>query len=339
MRAVFTASIALAVGLPFAAQAHHSFAEFNSQYTIELEGEIVEIRWRNPHVILELEVTEAGGETRIWKLEMESPGMLRRINVGPDILHVGDHVKVAGNPAHGGAYALYAQHFLLPSGEELLTRGRPLFSEKVVGDPANWVATEGSTAHPELGLFRVWSTTMMSQLVLAADSSASANPLTEEGQRAVAAHDPVAAGRTAGCKHKGVPRIMQQPDDMAFVKDGEDILLQIEEYDTVRRIDMTPDADRAGKPLTTLGYSTGAWEGRTLVVTTTNIAVPDYPHQLPQSEQIETVERFTPTEDGSALSYELVVTDPVYLETPLSFVKVWIALEGAVIDPYECVEE
>lgn len=344
MRAISATSvIALAIGGPQAAQAHHSFSEYNTQYTIQIEGEITQVRWRNPHVTMTLAVTESGGDVRTWTLETESPGMLRRMSVDDDVIKVGDHVRVAGSPAFGGRFAMYAQHFLLPSGEELLVRGAPLFSERIVGRPESWSTIEGSTANPDAGLFRVWSTTMASQLALMPPEGASgpvdiATMLTPEALDAMARFDPITAGREAGCTHKGMPRIMQQPDDMAFVQDGEDILLQIEEYDTVRRIDMTPDGDRADKPLSTLGYSSGVWENRTLIVTTTNIAIPDYPHPLPQSPQIEVVERFTPTEDGSALAYEQTVTDPAYLLQPFRFSKFWIALEGTAIDPYACAE-
>ena len=30
--------------------AHHSFAKFDRQRSIELEGELAEVRWQNPHV-------------------------------------------------------------------------------------------------------------------------------------------------------------------------------------------------------------------------------------------------------------------------------------------------
>jgi hypothetical protein len=334
--------IVATIAVSSAASAHHSFAEFNTQRTIEIVGEVTEIRWRNPHVTAKVAVTNGAGAIESWDLEMESLGMLRRMGVGAEVLNVGDQVRVAGSPSINGSRSMYAQNILLPSGEELVTRGAPRYSNRLVGDVNSWAAANGSPAHPELGLFRVWSTTMASLLTQVADPAAApVDPLTlltPAAQRAIAAFDPVASSRSIGCNHKGMPRIMQQPDDMAFAQNGEDILLQIEEYDTVREIDMSPDADRTSRPLSTLGYSTGAWEGRTLVVTTTNVAEPVTQWALPQSDRIETVERFTPSEDGSRLDYRLTVTDPTYFNGPLHFAKYWIALEGAQIDPYDCVE-
>lgn len=333
------AFIASAIALPQAASAHHSFSEFNTQSRpVAIEGDITEIRWRNPHVMVQISVRNPAGQIETWDLEMESLGMLRRMGVGPDVMAVGDHITIAGSPAYDGSRRIYAQNVLLPSGAELVMRGGPLFSNQTVGNLSNWTV-QGTAQNPDAGLFRVWSTTMTSLLTPVVSSTQNpATLLTPAAQSAIASFDPIATSRLAGCKHPGVPRIMQQPDDLAFVDQGEEILLQIEEFDTVRHIDMTPDADRAQKPLSTLGYSTGAWDGRTLVVTTDRIAEPAIQWTLPQSDQAEIVERFTPSEDGSRLDYELTVTDPVYMTEPLLFTKYWVAIEGTEIDPYDCAE-
>ncbi|NIR59528.1 MAG: hypothetical protein GWO02_08400, partial [Gammaproteobacteria bacterium] len=68
-------------------------------------------------------------------------------------------ITVAGSPALDGSRSIYAQNILLPSGAELVTRGRPRFSDRTVGDLGNWAIPTGDDARPEAGLFRVWSTT------------------------------------------------------------------------------------------------------------------------------------------------------------------------------------
>ncbi|NIR59529.1 MAG: hypothetical protein GWO02_08405, partial [Gammaproteobacteria bacterium] len=82
----------------------------------------------------------------------------------------------------------------------------------------------------------------MASLLTQVGAATQADPLsllTPAAQSAMASFDPADMSRSVGCTHTGMPRIMQQPDDMAFVEDGEDIKLLIEEFDTVRRIDMT----------------------------------------------------------------------------------------------------
>ena len=61
-------------------------------------------------------------------------------------------------------------------------------------------------------------------------------------------------------------------------------------------------------PATSLGYSVGRWEGRTLIVRTEDINYP-YLDDLgtPQSEAVEIVERFTLSEDETRLDWVATV--------------------------------
>src|SRR5690606_35595348 len=108
------ASLLTLAGTP--AAAHHSFAKFDTRRSIELEGELVELRWQNPHVTFELRGRGPDGVERIWELETNSPGILRRAGVAPGLVSVGDRVRVAGNPAVSGSAELNATNMLLPDG-------------------------------------------------------------------------------------------------------------------------------------------------------------------------------------------------------------------------------
>jgi hypothetical protein len=65
---------------------------------------------------------------------------------------------------------------------------------------------------------------------------------------------------------------------------------------------------------TPLGYSTGKWDGASLVVTTTDISWPYFQlyglEGVPQSAQAIIVERFTANADGTELTYDISMTDP-----------------------------
>ena len=67
------------------ANAHHSFAKFDRQRSIELEGELVEVKWQNPHVQFTLRSRGDDGQVQDWRLETNSPGILRRTGVGPEL--------------------------------------------------------------------------------------------------------------------------------------------------------------------------------------------------------------------------------------------------------------
>ena len=60
------------------AEAHHSFSVFDMQTNKELEGEVVEFQWTNPHTFLWINVTNADGSKTRWGLEGMSPNYLGR---------------------------------------------------------------------------------------------------------------------------------------------------------------------------------------------------------------------------------------------------------------------
>ena len=93
----------LAAGL-FAvpALAHHSFAMFDAETTLVLEGTVVEFQWTNPHSWLQVEVTDDAGETVEWSLEMGSPGGLARSGWRPRTVVPGSEVTVSVHPLRDG---------------------------------------------------------------------------------------------------------------------------------------------------------------------------------------------------------------------------------------------
>ena len=162
--------------------------------------------------------------------------------------------------------------------------------------------------------------------------------MTEAARGSVAAFDRAADNPTLNCTAKGMPMIMENPYPFEFVRDGDDIVLRIEEYDLVRTIHLDEDAAPPGAAVSPLGYSVGRWEGTELVVTTTRVSWPWFDHVgIPQSRSSVLVGRFAPRPDGSRLDYTLTVTDPVNFTEPVMLARYWLDL-GESIVPYECAE-
>jgi hypothetical protein len=337
--AVVAASLA-AVPSP----AHHSaVGRYDQTSMLEIEGEITDVRWHSPHVRLTLRsVNDAGEQVAVWEIEGAAPSNLARTGVTADSFRVDDHVRLAGWPPVGDRKEMFMQNALLPSGEELLmwVTASPRWSEKLRGDFAHWRQTEGDPSRPELGLFRVWSSSLALPLLFDLGSrNVDGFPLTVAAQEAVRAYaDAETNLATQGCVPKGMPLIMEQPYPMEFVRDGDEIVLRMEEYDAVRTIHMGEEtAAAAGRPRSSFGYSVGRWEGRTLVVTTTRLNWPWFNQQgIPQSEDAVLIERFTPSADGSLLDYELTATDAATFTEPVTRRKQWLYLPDQQVRPYEC---
>ena len=140
------------------ALAHHSVvANFDAGTTIEAEGVISNIAWRNPHILFTL-TTEDGTELT---LDTHSLSIMRRLGAAEPFVEVGDSVRVAGWPARRGE-GMFVNNMLLPSGEEFVFRfgaepGELLWSDRRWGTTRRWFAEGGDTSEVERGIFRVWT--------------------------------------------------------------------------------------------------------------------------------------------------------------------------------------
>jgi hypothetical protein len=340
-------SLAVLGGCP-AASAHHSFfGRFDTQRIVEIEGEVLEVLWRNPHAALTVRV-RAANATADWAIETSSLTVLKRMGIEEGTIRIGDRVKLAGNPAVGSKQEkkseMYARHLLLSDGRELLLNVglEPRWSERTLGDESLLMAHEGDPSRPDLGLFRVWSHTRAIPRLFPEVTDEKVDvrsyPLTDAARAALANFDRATDNPTANCVPKGMPTIMEAPYPIEFVSvEGGDLELKLEEYDLVRRIDMRAAAPPAGAPASPLGYSVGRWDGRTLVVRTTKIDWPYFSQLgIPQSPDVVIVERFAPSDDGSRLDYEMTVTDPVNFTRPVVLRQHWLWLPSVRLLPYEC---
>ena len=114
---------AAAVAAP--ALAHHSFAMFDNEKTVSLQGTVREFEWSNPHAWMNIMVTDASGATAEWAFEMASPLQLTSHGWKKDTVKAGDKVTIMAHPlkdgTHGGSYVAIT----LPSGQTLGQQPRP----------------------------------------------------------------------------------------------------------------------------------------------------------------------------------------------------------------------
>lgn len=82
--------------------AHHAFSMFDQSRTIELQGEIREFQWTNPHVWVQLLVTQPDGSVVEWSIEGSSPNGLRRQGWRSESLLPGMQVTVLTHPLKNG---------------------------------------------------------------------------------------------------------------------------------------------------------------------------------------------------------------------------------------------
>ena len=331
MKRLLLALIAAAPGIP-AAHAHHSTALVYDRggALVEAEGVITEVAWVNPHVRFKMRGAGADGVERLWDIESNSVSIVSRFGLTAEVVAAGTRVKVAGNGGRQADNVLWLTNMLLPSGEEVLFGAgvRPRWSQQTIGSDIRSAVTADTQG---LGLFRVWTNTTGPPAFWGPPP-----PLTASAAAVRAAFNPLTDDPTMNCAPKGMPYIMEQPYPIELVRDGDDILLRMEEYDTVRRFRMS-SAAASNTPATLLGDSYGQWDGETLVVTTTNIGYRWFNGTgIPLGPGAAMSERFTLNEDGSRLNYTMTLTDLATFTAPVTLRKSWEWRPGEQVRPYEC---
>ena len=103
MRLKTSLAVALAAALATAgsASAHHSFAMFDNQKEVVLEGTVREFQWTNPHTWVQLQVMENGKMVE-YSIEGSSPNGLARRGWTRNSMKPGDKIKVTIHPLKDG---------------------------------------------------------------------------------------------------------------------------------------------------------------------------------------------------------------------------------------------
>lgn len=323
--------------LPVSVPAHHSRAEFSDR-ALELEGELIDVSWRNPHPLFSLRSVDENGQEEVWRLEAYGNALtLQRTGVTGDLFTPGSQVRVFGRASNRRDRVLLTSHIQLDDGTEAVLEyeSGPHWSENHVGGRDSWVIDESvlrRAATENRGIFRVWSLPRrgLDELHF---------PYNEAALAARAEWNPLDNYLTR-CEPPGMPGIMRNPQRFEFLEDGGDILVRAQFFNVERRVHVRGANDPANQPASRLGYSVGRWEDdNTLVIETTRI---DWPYLdltgAPQSQDISVFERLTLNDDQSRLDYHMTITDPAFLTEPATLNRHWLALEGE-LQHYECVIE
>jgi len=312
---------ALIFVIPTIGSPHHAAAGLYDREAVGVvEGEVVSIFWRNPHVRFTLERPGEGGETETWEIEGGSVNTLERVGIYSDTVEVGDTVSFWGFPGREGRRVIFARELTLADGQ--LVPMAVQLSDRYVA------AAETSRREAE-GIFRVWVPTQ----TMSIGQGRISFPLTEKAREAKEAWDPT-EDTALQCIPQGMPGAMDNPYPIEFVDEGDRIMLYLEEWDGVRTIHMDAVSDPEPSPM---GYSIGRWEGTTLVVETTNITFPYFDDLgTPLSREAVVTERFAQHPNGRVLTWDGEILDSENFTEPVSMHVEWQYLPGQEVKPFNC---
>lgn len=313
------------------AAAHHSVSPYDQQSFVAKHGVVTALHWSNPHVEFTIVAENAAGDPEEWTLEADSVNTLERKGLSAESFRVGQEIRVGGWPSTRGLKAIFVTNVLWPEGVEVVMTPDPMPLRFATASAGTEPAARND---PDRSLFKVWSFGEFYR-------PKSDFVYTEVAQAArsqwVADRDMLALR----CIAPGMPNAILNPYPIEFIDEGDRIRLRIEEWEAVRTIHMASQSVPADAPRALLGYSVGHWEGDdTLVVDTSQVDFPYLDDEgTPMSGNAEMIERFTISEDGGRLDYEISVTDAENLVEPATWVASWNWIPDAEIKPFECKVE
>jgi hypothetical protein len=91
------------VAMTGAVAAHHSFAMFDQEHPVEMNGMVKEFKYTSPHSFIVLDVKDKDGNVEAWNLEGGSPSALARDGWTSKSLKPGDELIMTVDPLRSGA--------------------------------------------------------------------------------------------------------------------------------------------------------------------------------------------------------------------------------------------
>jgi hypothetical protein len=302
-------SVLFGIALAGSAEAHHSAAMFDTSTEISIEGVVTRYDWKNPHVYMAVR-TEGPDGAYEQEIEAGAPSVLLPLGLTKDSLHPGDRVTVRANPNRSGAgHVVLGREVVTDDGKVL-----PLFiASRSITTPSAERATSlaGTWFAPRQGFF-------------AFNGSRRNWELTDAGKKALAEFT-VRDATHAECIPVTAPTLMVYPVVTTVEINDDTVVFNVDWMASKRVVYMDGRPHPENGPRTLHGHSIGHWEGKTLVVDTVQFADHREGNALGLSSgpRKHLVERFSLSDDGRHLNYEVVQEDPDYLAKPVTFSSQW----------------
>lgn len=213
---------------------------------------------------------------------------------------------------------------------------------------AGAIASAAALAAPP-DLTGVWTNAGRPGIGGATRAAPASAPMTPEAKKRVDAYQALVSktGDTPGgvCLGTGMPGSMLGSGGypMEIIQRPEQITIIYEAHSEVRRVYFgARNAEQKDRVPGRNGYSSGRWEGDTLVVETDNL-VDQVDQRYPHSGEAKIVERYTlagkDDQGRNLLKVEMTMTDPKFYTAPVKAEKTWAQVPNGRVLPYECNEE
>ncbi len=106
-----------------ALMAHHGRgASFDMNKQVTLKGTVSRVDWRNPHVVIHMDVKDAGGAVVTWSFENAGVSQMAQAGYNRNTLKLGQEITAVVNPAANGSPTAIVVKVVLADGSEIMSR-------------------------------------------------------------------------------------------------------------------------------------------------------------------------------------------------------------------------
>lgn len=305
-----------------AAFAHHGVApHYDVDKPVKLEGTIAKFEFINPHSFVYISTVDAAGAEQVWSCELASRSVLERNGLGVDTFAVGAPITLEGVAARHNPTGCAFRVAYFADGSVL--RASTLFgptlapSTETPGDPKSIAGT--------------WT---MKRFAV----SNYEGQLTEAGERARAAFDPVVDDPAIYCDPTSPVRFWVNVNEPFEIRiEGEAVVIDNRFMDSRRIVHLDETATPAEVARSTMGYSTGHFEGAALVVSTDRFSAAALEPRfgVMHTQDLELGERLEVDEASGELKITWVIDDPAYFKAPVTQEERYVR-SAKNPEPYDC---
>lgn len=320
--------------------AHHSFAASFTEDEIVREGVVDRYIFKNPHVIIFMNVTDANGAEVEWMVEGSAATSQRRAGWSDQTVKPGDHVRITGNAGRNGKTMISMENVEILDPETRAVLSNPGRDDFFGGDESaetEILSIAQQLANGRPNLTGAWGRARGGPSF----RNHRAPPFNAVGEALQATWDPANDPQVA-CED---PTLIRQagytPHPVRIEQYDDRVVLSYEEYGGVRTIFFDGrDAGSAGDALVKLGRSTARYDDQKLIIESTHIpAGPtgQYGNQL--SDQVTIVETYRRLDDptqGPMVEMEMIINDPAHLYEPWEMVWKKLYQENYEFIEVEC---
>ena len=298
---------------PLASLAHHAFAlDFDKNLEGQVSGIVTRVSFRNPHVRYFVAVTGDNGESKTW--ELQPPGnvsIFRRENWHANTIQEGDRLVASGNLGRNGTAKLYATCIQIVGGRRLGLCENDVSIQVTTADP-NQTYTYAANDY-DVDISGFWDNRYKFEYTVD-DLGPKPIPHTEESGRIYAAQTKE-QDNALRCRNPGLPRIFGSHAGWEIVDAGRHYLIVSEQNSIVRRIWMDGRSVPDEVIDTPMGFSRGRWNGRTLIIETTNLSeawLDGSGYPMSGGDGTRIVEHWTVADDGLTIDRKMTIYDELY---------------------------